>query len=172
MLTTTYEKNDPEAVKRLHEILDEFNVGMMVTIGRGELLHARPMAIARRDKDTGQLWFLTSLESEKMAETQEDSRCTVTFQGPGLFLSVAGHVLAVSRKDELHSLWSEGVRPWFPDGPDSPHLEALCLVPESAEYWDSRDRRLVKQVFRALVAVKDGERVKADEPMEHSVVQL
>ncbi len=50
---------------KLLEILKKFRTAMLVTHASHGALRARPMALVKVDGDTGDVWFMTSIDSGK-----------------------------------------------------------------------------------------------------------
>ena len=53
-------------------------------------------------------------------------------------------------------LWNPpAVQAWFPEGADSPQNVLLQVIPDHAEYWDSKSNKLV-QLFTMAKALATG----------------
>ena len=121
----------------LEEILSQFDVGMLVTHAEDASMHARPMKIAAHEGD-GVLWFLSSIDSQKIIELGGDARATVVFMDPDeqRFLSLTGFAGATTERTRIETLWNDSFRAWFPRGPSDPNLCAVYFEPTESEYWD------------------------------------
>ena len=71
------------------EILKGFDTAVLVTLGEVERMHGRPMSVAGRE-DGGTLWFMTSVESPKVAEVLADRHALVVMQSSNRFIVIEG----------------------------------------------------------------------------------
>ncbi len=64
----------------------------------------------------------------------------LAFADPGsnTFLSVTGRADMMRDIDKARALWSNEAQAWWPKGPTDPDVRVLRVVPDSAEYWDTR----------------------------------
>ena len=150
-----------EARKILREQLSHFSKVMLVTFGREGTheLHARPMAVARFDEDSPMLtlWFVTHIESTKVAEVRSENGAYVIGQDGSRFLSVSGSVDVVRDPARITEMWSKAFEVWFPKGPTDPDVTLLAFYPEKAEVWDSSGLAGVRFMFEAAKALVTGE---------------
>jgi general stress protein 26 len=51
------------------------------------------------------------------------------------YVAISGRAKMVEDKQKLKELWFEGLRVWFPKGPDDPELAVLAIEVEKADYW-------------------------------------
>ena len=137
---------------RLCSLIAHIPVAVLTTLDGSGALFSRPMAVLEVDSN-GALWFFTDM---RLAKIGHFGLVSLTFTDP----DHSGHV-SVSGRGEIHAdaarvqrLWSASVRPWFPDGPDSPHLALLKVVPDSAEYWDAQRGRMF--VIAVAAAAEQG----------------
>ena len=128
--------------KHLHELIDGFDQGMLVTRSLGGPLHARPMALSRHDRRE-RLYFVTDEDSAKTDEIRQHAEVNVTFQDDGRYVSISGAAKVLHDPALAHEIWSPTMRAWFPDGPGDPSLRIVEVEARRAEYWDvSGPRRL------------------------------
>lgn len=157
---------------RFHEVLDHFDNAMLVTHAGDGHLRARPMALAEAD-ERGHLWFVTGLDTGKVAEAAQDERAAVVCQGGGRYLSISGHVELVEDRQKIAKLWKEPWRVWFPDGPGDPGLVLMHFVPEEAEYWDNHGVQGLKYTLKAAKAYLQGRRMRnGTGAMQHGRLDL
>ena len=45
--------------------------------------------------------------------------------------------------DKARALWSNEAQAWWPKGPSDPDVRVLRVVPDSAEYWDTRGNSIM-----------------------------
>jgi general stress protein 26 len=157
--------------EQLEKLLEDFDHGVLVTHAGDGSLHGRPLAIAGHEP-TGELWFMTSIESPKASELDADSRCLVTMQQTSKQVVLSGTARLVRDRAKAQSLWKEPFRLWFPEGADDPSLVLIRFVPELAEFWDRSGAKGLRYRIEAAKAYLSG--TKAPEPSgkAHESVRL
>jgi general stress protein 26 len=156
--------------RKLDEIIGHFSNAMLVTCGHDDVIRARPMRIVDRADDF-ELWFLSSRSSGKVDELQGDLRAAVLVQGNDEYACLSGMASLVDDRETLRRLWSPLMKPWFPNGPDTPDLVAIRFVAAEGAYWDASGIEGVKYLLRAVKAVVKGERL-ADPSERHGSVDV
>jgi len=150
------------------ELLKSFKTATLVTRDFGGQ-HGRPMAIAQVDDD-GTLWFLTDIQSGKVAELAQDARVLVSLSESDRYVVMTGEVDIVRDPAKAKDLWKEPFRVWF-KGPDDPALTLLRFDPVDGEYWNNAGAQGIKQAFRAAKAYIQGEQLKdVNDPGVHGRV--
>lgn len=131
-----------EERSKLAELIEDFDIAMLTFISAEGALISQPMGPIELDAE-GNLWFFTDSHSEKVQHLDE---LNVAFSGEsdGTYVSLSGSGELVNDHARKEELWSPFVKPWFPDGPDSPNLALLKFVPHTAEYWDAPHSRVVR----------------------------
>lgn len=154
----------------LREQLSHFSNVMLVTFGKDgtHQLHARPMAVAEFDEKSPLLtvWFVTHIDSSKVAEVRSEHGAYVIGQSTGRFVSVAGSVDVVRDQERIQKLWSKAFDVWFPDGPKDPNVTLLAFYPETAEVWDSTGVKGIRYMFEAAKALVTGEAIDPPSPSQ------
>ena len=154
--------NSEEVRKRIYELVREFDTAMLVTAHPGWGLHARPMAIADID-DQGGLWFITSAETPKVEEVENQPLVNLTMQGQSVYVSLTGVARILKDPEKIRSLWKEPWRVWFPEGPDQQDLVLLRVQPTGGEFWDNRGSRGLRYLWETTKAYAKGERIETEE---------
>jgi len=154
----------------LYEMLKDFDNAMLVTRSAEGHMHARPMAVAelRPDADA---YFVTGIDSPKVAEIEADPSATLTFQSPRQYASVCGRVSVVRDRALINRLWKEAWKVWFPKGKDDPSISLLRFDAQHGELWDNAGAQGVKYAFEAAKAYAKGETPKTDDK-RHARVDL
>lgn len=147
--------------EHLYAMLKDFDTAMLVTRSQDGHMHARPMAVAELEPDAD-AYFVTGIDSPKVAEIEADSRVTLTFQDGKQFATVCGRVSVVRDRALLDRLWNEAWKVWFPKGKDDPEISLLKFDAEHGEYWDNAGVKGVKYAFEAAKAYAQGERPTTD----------
>ncbi|MDE5455607.1 pyridoxamine 5'-phosphate oxidase family protein [Bradyrhizobium sp. CSA112] len=83
------------------------------------------------------LWFLTFRHSSKLRQIRDDDHVLVAYVKPEKYeyVAISGRARIVEDQQKLKELWFEGLRVWFPKGPDDPELALLAIEVEKADYW-------------------------------------
>ncbi|MGQ4274610.1 pyridoxamine 5'-phosphate oxidase family protein [Terrihabitans sp. B22-R8] len=132
------DRTDQAAKDKVLEILKDTHITMLATRGENGVLHARPMGVNHAEFD-GDLWFLTALSSEKVAEIEADPEVLLTYADTSKqnYVSISGKGRIVRDRALIEKHWFEPARTWFPEGKDDPNLGLIQVSVDVAEYWDS-----------------------------------
>lgn len=139
-------QNRPD-IGHVAELIKDIPIAMMTTREADGSLAARPMAALEMDAD-GVVWFFTSVPSDKV-DHLDAMNLTFSDIDTSTYVSLSGHGEIDTDRHHIERLWTPMARPWFPDGPDSPHLALLKFVPDAADYWDGPNSRMVRAVNMA-----------------------
>jgi general stress protein 26 len=157
---------------KLQELLEEFDVAMLVTRTAEGELRARPMALAEAEPD-GTVWFLSDRRSAKVEELERDAHVAVTMQSKTKFVSLSGAAAPVEDRPRVARLWKATWQAWFPGGQDDPNLVLLRVDGQAGEYWDSSGASGVKYLVEAGKALLTGTRPHLEgDPKVHGKVEL
>ncbi len=85
---------------KLHSLLGEFSVAMLVTRTAEGELRARPMALADVEADDT-LWFACGRHSGKVGELERDGHVGLTMQSNAKFVSISGTADTVDDKAKI-----------------------------------------------------------------------
>jgi general stress protein 26 len=166
---STNQTTRTEVESHFLELLKSFKTATLITRGLGGGLHGRPMAIAQVEED-GAIWFLSDIQSEKVAELANDTQALVSLSESDKYLVMTGEIEVVRDADKAKALWKEPFRVWF-KGPEDPALTLLRFEPEQGEYWNNAGAQGIKQAFRAAKAYVKGQPLKdTDDPGVHGRV--
>ena len=147
--------------EHLYDLLKDFDTAMLITRRQEGHLHARPMAVAelRADADA---YFVTSIESPKVAEIEADADVLLTFHSASQYAAVYGRINVIEDRALIERLWREPWRVWYPQGKADPSIVLLRFDAEHGEFWDNAGARGLKYVFEAAKAYVKGESPKMD----------
>lgn len=156
--------DDPR--QELYDLIEDIDVAMMTTVSPDGSLVSRPMSTLERDAE-GNLWFMTSSETEKVEEISEDARVNLAYYDSGsrAWVSVSGAAWLNTDRQRIHDLYSEMWKVWLGDegglrdgGPDDPRIVLLVVAVDSAVYFEpaSKPRQLF-QIARAVVTGEEAE---------------
>lgn len=153
------------------DTLESFDTAMLATRQADGTLHARPMAVARAQKN-GDLWFVTSVGSGKIEEVLQDSAVVATLQSPRRFLSISGRAEVVGDESLVETLWRDEWKSWFPLGRDDPQLVLIHLRAREVEYWDETRTRGVRYAFEKARAAIRGRPFRRMDAEHHGKLHL
>ena len=143
-------------IEQLAELIKDVEVAMFTTTGVDGRLYSRPLGTQKVAFD-GDLWFVTSANSPKIAEIALNPRVNVSYSSPSknTYVSVAGTAEIVEDRAKIEALWSSSMKLFFPEGKDDPNLRLIHVHAESAEYWDGPGTLLGRALSFVLSAVQD-----------------
>lgn len=158
-----------EAVRRVGELIKDIRIATLSTIGDDGDIHSRPMATMDYDF-TGDLWFFTSKDSEKVQEVGKTQRVGVAFADidKQKYVTLTGNGELVTDRAKIEALWNPLVKAWFHDGLDDPNLALLKIEVDRAEFWDGPHSKLLN-LFSMVKSAVTG---KTDDMGEHGTVSL
>jgi general stress protein 26 len=144
--------------EKVLSLVSKAQVCMMATHAGPDVLHSRPMVAQHQERDAD-LWFFTDAGSRKVREIEANPRVLLDYCDPSgqNYISILGDAHVVHDARKAKELWSEGMRVWFPKGPDNPGLALIRVDAKQAEYWDSSSSAMI-HAYGYLKAVATGER--------------
>ena len=142
-----------EAIEKLKELSEKARTCMFVTELDQLPSNSRPMSLQECD-DEGNLWFISSKESNKNMEIERDPRVQLYFMNnsDSEYLSVYGNAFIYDDKSTIEEKWSVFANAWF-DGKDDPNVSILRIAPEDVYYWDTKAGKLVSLLSFATAIV-------------------
>ncbi|HEL5038869.1 TPA: pyridoxamine 5'-phosphate oxidase family protein [Stenotrophomonas maltophilia] len=152
-----------EHIAQLAELIKDVEVAMFTTTGVDGRLYSRPLVTQQVTFD-GDLWFVITADSPKVAEIALDPRVNVAYASPSknTYVSVAGRARVVDDRAKIEELWSPAMKLFFPGGKDDPNLRLIQVRADSAEYWDGPGTLLGTALSFVLSAVQDEPAALAD----------
>jgi general stress protein 26 len=135
----------------------------------GRLL-SQPMTSQHIDEDGG-IWFYTSTLTLLWDCIAHRPQVNLAFTQPdeALFVSVSGEAERVVDRERIRAMWNAGAQAWFPAGPDDEHAVLIRVAPHTAEYWDTKDSKMV-QMFALAKAALTGQRPDLDS--QHRTLEM
>lgn len=141
---STENLNNAEAVKKLAELVNKIDIGMVISRGEKEDLHIVP--ISRQEVDEqGNIWMLISSESHLHQNLLENSKVDIAYShiGDYNFLSLSGKAVISRDQARIDKYWNKMMDAWFEKGKDDPHIRVLKVETHDAHYWDNKSNKLV-----------------------------
>ena len=139
-------------IDRVWQVAEKIGTRMFVTApGAGP--RARPMH-ALPDRDTGCFWFITDLRGTKDDEIKFGPDVCLAFAdtGSNTYLSITGRAEVLHDAAKAKELWSNEAQAWWPNGPTDPDVCVVRVVPDNAEFWDTRGNSMT--IALKLVAAR------------------
>jgi general stress protein 26 len=163
-------QQDDAALQKLWAMIKKHRFAMLTTLEYGEVLRSRPMTTIDRDFD-GSLWFFAKTDSAAVKSLEVHPQVSLSYSAPAEFdfVAVSGIAVVVTDVAKKQELWGPTVQAWFPEGAESPQNVLVKVIPNHAEYWDSKSNRLV-QLYSVAKALATG--VPPNDVGEHRTVAL
>ncbi len=119
------------------DMIEDIRVAMLTTETPNGL-ESRPMS-AYVDKDAGDIWFITRIDSGKTDEIKDDAKVNLGFanSSSNKYVSVTGTARIVRDPAKQKELWNPFAEAWMPEGPEAPTTGLIHVTPEHATIWDS-----------------------------------
>jgi general stress protein 26 len=163
-----------QPIEKFRDLLRKFDDAMLVSVDATGQLHGRPMRIVAHHQDSlDDLWFVTGLDSEKVAEMLAEPRVAVTLSDGKRYLSISGDARVVADPAKVEAMWQESWKLWYPEGPRSGKIALIQVRPIRAEYWDQSLPNGIRFALEAAKAwVKDEKIDEPDGPEQHAKVRF
>lgn len=165
-------KSSPEVLSHLNDIIDDFQIAMLVTVGASNELHSRPMSIARHNEDNGMLYFATDTDTGKTDEIEQDPRVNVTMQSATQFVSLSGQATVINDRQMIEDMFRESWKAWFPDDQAQEDIRLIQFNPDQGEYWDLSGLKGLKFLWNAGKAIMRDKQVDYENTETHAQVNL
>ena len=151
---STQNLHSQEAVKKLKELSESARTCMFCTELSTLPNNARPMSLQECDQE-GNLWFISSSDSNKNFEIKDDNRVQLYFMNNGSseYLSIFGKAYIYTDKNTIEDKWSSFANAWFEEGKDDPKVTIIRVTPDETYYWDTKAGKFVSMVTFIASAV-------------------
>lgn len=122
----------------------------MLTTCSGDLVRARPMYQVQ-EKFHGTIWFLTSEDSAKADEINDNEQVCLAYADPqkGIFVSMSGSAGFVKDKTLIEKFLNPAATAWIAGNGSSQDLTLLEIHVEKAEAWDA-ETNAMKRLFESV----------------------
>jgi general stress protein 26 len=90
------------------------------------------------------LWFVTSLNTEKIEEIRQNPKVGVLFyrDSDNAYVSISGLAHIEQNRDLIKRKWKDEWSAWFPGGPEQEDLALIAIDAHEAEYWEPKAGKL------------------------------
>lgn len=139
-----------QAVETIKELIDGIGTCVIATHTADGGIVTRPMGVQDKDFD-GDLWFMTSRDSDLVEQITANDQVNVTFVGKGTWVSLRGRAELVEdpqRKEELAGALTGA---FLQADPKSPEAALIRVNTEAGEYWSSEGAKTVFELIKARV---------------------
>ncbi|MEO8174848.1 MAG: pyridoxamine 5'-phosphate oxidase family protein [Sediminibacterium sp.] len=143
-----------DALKKLQDMVSDIRTCVMITSGKTGARASRPMAAVDTDH-TGNIWFFTSLQSNKVKDIELDHFVQLVFAHPGKdsYLDVRGRANVITDPSSIKEKWSPLIKAWFPKGTEDSDICLLQIKTDEVYYWDTENSKMVQGLKTALSIV-------------------
>lgn len=130
----------------LYDLIGEMEIALMTTRRSDGMLVTRPMATQEREADAD-LWFVTSVETHKVDELEQDPSVCLGYYDNGTkeWVSVSGTARITQDRARIHELYEPDWKAWFGDeggdrdgGPDDPRLALIFVEARTVHYMKAK----------------------------------
>ena len=135
-----------------------FQILMITSIDHTGRFDGRPMTLLAVE-DEGTMWFACPSDSDLVTQFGRPAPISITGQTSSAYLHTNGIAKAIVDEDKAKKVWSETLRPWFPNGPTSDDLILIQVTPQAASVWDSGITDMLSFAWEAVKAVVSGEKI-------------
>ncbi|MEO5571145.1 MAG: pyridoxamine 5'-phosphate oxidase family protein [Bacteroidia bacterium] len=145
-----------DAINKLKELIKGESICLFCTELMKQPIITRPMHTQQVDDD-GNIWFMSSIKSDKNAEIAQNNSVQLFYSNPGNseYLSVLGNATISTDRNKIEELWSPFAKAWFQDGKDDADISLIKVVPQTAYYWDTKSNKMISMI-QMLAAVVTG----------------
>lgn len=143
-----------DAVAKIKEMAEDIRTCMFCTELAERPIPTRPMAVQEVD-DKGNLWFISSAQSNKNFEINHDSSVQLIFakNSDSHFLSIYGEATIYKDQAHIDEVWSPIAKAWFDEGKKDPNVTVLKVSPNAAYYWDTKNGKMISMLKIAASAL-------------------
>jgi general stress protein 26 len=143
-----------EAIEKIKEMAEDIKMCMFCTELSVRPVPTRPMSVLEVD-DQGNLWFLSSKNSNKNFEIKHDDEVQLIFakNADAHFLSVFGKAVIYTDRSHVADIWVPVANTWFEEGKNDPNATVIKVEPQDAYYWDTKSGKMISMLKWALGAV-------------------
>lgn len=143
-----------EAIAKIKEMAMAIKTCMFCTELSVRPFPTRPMAVLEVD-NKGNLWFLSSKNSNKNFEINHDDEVQLLFaDNSGVqFLSVFGRALIYTDRHHIDDIWTPIAKAWFEEGKEDPDATVIKVAASDAYYWDTKYGKMVSMIGFAISAI-------------------
>lgn len=128
------------SLEDLRQRVQQFKTAHLITVGPDGFVHARPMRVQPPIPEAD-LWFVSALDSEKVAEINAHPQVGVLFcrDADGATISLSGRARFVTDPQVIRKRWRDDWKAWFPAGLDGQALTLIEIDLHEAAVWEPQE---------------------------------
>jgi general stress protein 26 len=152
-----------EKLEEFKNLVDDFDMGMLVTIAEDGAIVSRVMASQKRRADVD-MWFVSTIEDEKIDEIRANPEVNISYVNTSSrdWISVSGTAVVNTDRATIREHYKPDWKAWFPDeggdrngGPDDPRIALIEVDAHRVTYFKNTDSKPVA-LFKVLRAMATG----------------
>jgi len=145
-----------DAIDKLKELIKKESMCFFCTQLTQQPITSRPMSTQEVD-DMGNIWFLSSIKSDKNTEIEQNSAVQLFYSNPSSyeFVSLFGTATILTDREKIHEMWTPFAKAWFKDGKDDADISLIKVSPQSAYYWDTKNNKTIS-MLQMLASIVTG----------------
>jgi general stress protein 26 len=139
-------KREQNTIKKVAKLMRRLDFCMLTTQTKRGGLHARPMSNNGKVEFDGDVWFFSAADSRKVREIEAVPRVHLSYVDLDgwRFISMTGRARIVRDPAKKRELWSDELKRWFDDGPESDAVVLIKVTPTDVSYWTKKDEGELK----------------------------
>lgn len=152
--------NGATAIEKIKSIAETAGTCFFSTDVNGDTT-SRPMALQEVD-ESGNLWFLSDVNSLKNQQIQADSKVELYFMNNSKYeyVFIKGSATISQDRALIEKYWTNFANAWF-EGKDDPNVSVIKVAPNDGYYYETKENKLVamsKMLFAAVTgsSIEDG----------------
>lgn len=140
--------------------INQFSVLMLTSQDHTGSFHGCPM-VRIHTGDDGTLWFATNEGGDLTKAFNVPHPVSITGQSGSAYVHVTGFATTQKDRSKAKEVWTERLRPWFPNGAESEDLVLIKVHPQHASVWDSSISDVLGFAWKAIKAVATGNKIES-----------
>lgn len=135
------------AIEKLKELIKNESMCFFCTQLTQQPITTRPMSTQKVD-DSGNIWFLSSIKSDKNSEIEKNNIVQLFYSNPSSFefVSLLGSATILTDREKIYELWTPMAKAWFKDGKEDADISLIKVTPQSAYYWDTKNNKMISML--------------------------
>lgn len=138
--------------------MDSIDICLFSTAIKDGKMNTAPMSRQEVDEE-GNIWFLANLESSTCQNILSDDKVALHFSNPSNyeFICVQGVASLSSDQARIDKYWNKMMDAWFEKGKEDPCIRIIKVNPEEAQYWETKDGKVLTLLKVAATAISGKE---------------
>jgi len=143
---------DPTPHELVAQIMKETRIATLTYVDDAGRLVSTPMGTQDFD-DPGTVWFITELDSDKVAAIRQRPQVNVAYSSDAGWVSLSGTATVSQDRAKLEELWDPSASAFMSGDAQDPNSGLLEISADTAEFWESPGKAaMVVQMVKGLVS--------------------